>query len=485
MSIKEVSVFSSIFSLLQLFMCFCWFFLFCLILHSSIFLSSSAVALCIICNVNMFVMLIDSLMICNDCIKVNNDVTTEEDVEKELTHLTWDFAVIKTSISILEDLVNDANSSFLLIASDQHIIWSAVSWWWMSDSLIQQYFFLLWQFSLQIWLIWRTFICFTMFTWSWSCSLTFFFSFTVWVSDIFVAENSATSVEDIISVLLQSKMNFRLMFTFFLSAEYFCWTFKATFSQKSCSVKVIHSFFFIKYQIMMIFINTNTHFRSMKSTCSKHLCICSWCRSWRLTSFSSFIVICKTSLMMKVTSYLTVMFMNDLSDSSDDFDFVDFHLFIDAVSFVNWFEAAWVLDWLSSRFFSFSFSSSNQSSFADDDTHALQATRVAAVLATKITSSLEVSAFTAWEAWEALRGLGWEILRRLSLSKGRSSTSESVGDEEISASEESTIEFLDTIESLDTGAILRALEVLSASRWSRALKGALLRPVRLGGILTI
>ena len=36
----------------------------------------------------MFVMLIDSLMICNDCIKVNNDVTTEEDVEKELTHLT-------------------------------------------------------------------------------------------------------------------------------------------------------------------------------------------------------------------------------------------------------------------------------------------------------------------------------------------------------------------------------------------------------------
>ncbi len=172
------------------------------------------------------------------------------------------------------------------------------------------------------------------------------------------------------------------MFTFFLFAEYFCWTFEATLSQKSYTVKVIRSFFFIKYQMMMIFINTSTHFRLMKSTCSEHLYICSWCRSWRLTSFSSFIVICKTSLMMKVTSYLTVMFINHLSNSSnsDDFDFVDSHLFINAVSFVNFFEAAWVLDWLSSRFFSFSFSSSNQSSFADDniddDTHALQATRV-------------------------------------------------------------------------------------------------------------
>ena len=231
----------------------------------------------------------------------------------------------------------------------------------------------------------------------------------------------------------------------------------------------------------MIFINTSTHFRSMKSTCSEHLCICSWCRSWRLTSFSSFIVICKTSLMMKVISYLIVMFMNDLSDSNDDFDFVDSHLFINAVSFVNWFEAAWVLNWLSFRFFSFSFSSSNQLSFADDDIHALQATRVAAVLATKITSSLEMSAFTltAWEVWEILRGLSWGVLRELSLSKERSSTSESVGGEKISASEESTIGFL------DTGAILRALEVLGASRWSRALEGALLRPVRLGGILTI
>ncbi len=35
-----------------------------------------------------FTMLIDSLMICNDCIKVNNDVMIEEDVEKELTCLT-------------------------------------------------------------------------------------------------------------------------------------------------------------------------------------------------------------------------------------------------------------------------------------------------------------------------------------------------------------------------------------------------------------
>ena len=52
-------------------------------------------------------------------------------------------------------------------------------------------------------------------------------------------------------------------------------------------------------------------------------------------SFSSFIVICKTSLMMRVTLYLTVMFMNDLNDSSDNFDFVDSHLFIDAMSFVN------------------------------------------------------------------------------------------------------------------------------------------------------
>ena len=191
--------------------------------------------------------------------------------------------------------------------------------------------------------------------------------------------------------------------------------------------------------------------------------------------------------MMRVTSYLTVMFINDLSDfsDSDDFDFIDSRLFINAVSFVNCFEAAWVLDWLSSRFFSFLFSSSNQSSFADDhiddDTHALQVTRVAAVLATKITSSLEMSAFTltAWEIWEVLRELSWEALRELSLSKERSSTSESVGGEKISASEESTIGFL------DTGAILRALEVLGASRWSRTLEGALLRPVRLGGILTI
>ncbi len=357
----------------------------------------------------------------------------------------------------------------------------------MFDSLIQQYFFLLWQFSLQIQLIWRTFICFTMFAWSQSCSLTFFFSFAVWVSDIFVAESSVTSAENTISILLQLKMSFKLMFTFFLSAEYFCWMFKATFFQKSCSVRIIHSFFFIKYQTMMTFINTNTHFRSMKSTCSKHLCICSWCRSWRLISFSSSIVICKMSLIMKVTSYLTVMFINDLSDSSDsdNFDFVDSRLFINAVSFVNCFEAAWVLDWLSFRFFSFSFSSSNQSSFADDDidddTCAFQATRVAAVLATKITSSLEMSAFTltAWEVWEILRELSWEILRELSLSKERSSTSESVGGEKISASEESTIEFL------DTKAILRALEALNASRWSRALKEALLRPVRLRDILTI
>ncbi len=355
----------------------------------------------------------------------------------------------------------------------------------MSDSLIQQYFLLLWQFSLQIRFIWRTFVCSTMSARSRSCSSTFFFSFAVWVNDIFVAESSAMSAEDVISVLSRSKMSSRLMFTFFLSAEYFCWTFEATFFQKSCSVRIICSFFFIKYQMMMTFINTSIHFRSMKSTCSKHLCICSWCRSWRLTSFSSSVVICKTSLMMRMTSYLTVMFMNDLSDSSDDFDFVDSRLFIDAVSFVNWFEAAWVLDWLSSRFFSFSFSSSNQSSFADDDTRALRATRVAAVLAAKITSSLEMSAFTTWEVWEVLEGLGWEILRGLSLSKGRSSISESVGGEETSAPEESTIGSLGTIGFLDTGAILRALEALGASRWSRALKGALLRPVRLGGILTI
>ncbi len=59
-------------------------------------------------------------------------------------------------------------------------------------------------------------------------------------------------------------------------------------------------------------------------------------------SFSSFIVICKISLMMRVISYLTVMFINDLSNFSnnDDFDFVDSHLFINAVSFVNCFEAA-------------------------------------------------------------------------------------------------------------------------------------------------
>ncbi len=277
------------------------------------------------------------------------------------------------------------------------------------------------------------------------------------------------------------------MFTFFLFAEYFCQTFKATFFQKSCNVRIIHSFFFIKYQMMMIFINISTHFKLMKSTCSKHLCICSWCRSWRLTSFSSFIVICKTSLMMRVTSYLTVMFINDLSNSSNsnDFDFIDSRLFIDAVSFVNCFEAAWVWDWLSSRFFSFSFSSSNQSSFADDDidddTHALQVTRVAAVLVIKMTSSLEMSAFTltAWEVWKILRRLSWEILRKLSLNKERSSTSESIKSEKISVFEESTIEFL------NMRTILRILEVLSASRWSRVLKRAFLRLIRLRDILTI
>ncbi len=222
---------------------------------------------------------------------------------------------------------------------------------------------------------------------------------------------------------------------------------------------------------MMIFINTNIHFRLMKSTCLKHLCICFWHRSWRLTLFSSFIVICRTSLMMRMTSYLTVMFINDLNNSSDDFNFVDSHFFT-AMSFMNCFDA-WVLNWLSFRFFSFSFSSSNQSSFTDDDTHALQATRVAAVWATKITSSLEMSALTAWEVWE--------ILRKLSLSKERSSTSasESIENEKISVSEESTIEFL------DTRTILRALEVLSASRWSRALKRVLLHSIRLRSILTI
>jgi len=48
------------------------------------------------------------------------------------------------------------------------------------------------------------------------------------------------------------------------------------------------------------------------------------------------------SLMMKVTSYLTVMFINNLSNfsDSDDFDFVNSHLFINAMSFVNCFEAA-------------------------------------------------------------------------------------------------------------------------------------------------
>ncbi len=223
------------------------------------------------------------------------------------------------------------------------------------------------------------------------------------------------------------------------------------------------------YQMMMIFININIYFKSMKSTCLKHLCIYFWCRSWRLTSFSSFIVICKMSLMMRVISYLTVMFINDLSDFNDsnDFNFIDFHLFINAVSFMNCFEAAWILDWLSFKFFSFSFSSLNQSSFIDDDinndTHALQVIKVATVLATKIISSLKMNAFTltAWEVWEILRRLNWEILRELSLSKERSSTSESIESEKISVSEESTIEFL------DTRTILRVLEALNASRWSR------------------
>ncbi len=474
LSIEEVFIFLSIFSLLQL-VCFCWSFLFYLILHFLIFLSSSTVALCIICNVNTFAMLIDSFVICDDCIKIND--TTEEDAEKELTRLTWDLAVIRTSINVLEDLVSDVDSLSSLIASDQHFIWSEVSWWWTSDSLIQQYFSLLWQFSLQIWLIWRTFVCSTMSAWSRLCSLTFFFSFAVWVSDIFVAENSVMSAEDAISVLSWSKTSFKLMFTFFLSAEYFCQTFKATFFQKSCSVRVIHSFFFIKYQMMMTFIDTSTHFKSMKSTCSEHLCIYFWRRSWRLTSFSSFIVICKTSLMMRMTSYLTVMFMNDLSDSSNNFDFVDSRLFIDAVSFMNCFDA-WVLDWLSFRFFSFSFSSSNQSSFTDVDIHALQAARVAAVWVIKITSSLKVSALTAWKIWE--------ILRELSLSKERSSTfasaSESFKNEKISVSEKSMIEFLGT---KSTRIILRVFKVLNVSRWSRVLKRALLRSIRLRDILTI
>ncbi len=33
-------------------------------------------------------MLIDSLVICDDCIKVDDDVMIEEDAEKELTRLT-------------------------------------------------------------------------------------------------------------------------------------------------------------------------------------------------------------------------------------------------------------------------------------------------------------------------------------------------------------------------------------------------------------
>jgi len=36
----------------------------------------------------MFVMLIDSSMICDDCIKVNDDVMIKENIEKELTRLT-------------------------------------------------------------------------------------------------------------------------------------------------------------------------------------------------------------------------------------------------------------------------------------------------------------------------------------------------------------------------------------------------------------
>jgi len=140
------------------------------------------------------------------------------------------------------------------------------------------------------------------------------------------------------------------------------------------------------------------------------------------------------------------------------------------VSFVNCFEAAWVWDWLLFRFFLFSFSSSNQSSFADDDidddTYALQVTRVAAVLVTKMTSSLKINAFTltAWKIWKVLRKLSWEILKELSLNKERSSTSESIKSEKISVSEESIIEFL------NMKMILHVLEVLNASvrNWSKA-----------------
>jgi len=64
------------------------FFLFCLILYSLIFLSSLTVALYIICNINTSVMLINSLVICNDYVKVDDDVMIEKDVEKELTCLT-------------------------------------------------------------------------------------------------------------------------------------------------------------------------------------------------------------------------------------------------------------------------------------------------------------------------------------------------------------------------------------------------------------
>jgi len=140
------------------------------------------------------------------------------------------------------------------------------------------------------------------------------------------------------------------------------------------------------------------------------------------------------------------------------------------VSFVNCFEAAWVWDWLLFRFFLFSFSSSNQSSFADDDidddTYALQVTRVAAVLVTKMTSSLKINAFTltAWKIWKVLRKLSWEILKELSLNKEISSTSESIKSEKISVSEESIIEFL------NMKMILHVLEVLNASvrNWSKA-----------------
>ena len=61
----------------------------------------------------MFIIFVNSFIICDNYIKINNII--EKNVEENLTRLNKDFAVVKTLINVFKNLINDINSSFLLI----------------------------------------------------------------------------------------------------------------------------------------------------------------------------------------------------------------------------------------------------------------------------------------------------------------------------------------------------------------------------------